>query len=223
MGKLYGIGVGPGDPELLTLKAYKILNQADVIFCPEKKKGAGSFAFDIIKEHIKDSKAQIVNLEYPMHYKGDELKKMWEENGRLISEYLKGDKTGAFITLGDPSVYSTFMYTLPYIEAFGTETEVVPGIPSFCAAAAISKIPLTAWDEDLVIAPVRKNNAADLEKLLTEHEALVSAIQASGRENSFVLVEKAGTKEQRLIREYQTLKEEPVPYLSLMILKSQKQ
>ena len=68
MGKLYGIGVGPGDPELLTLKAYKILNQADVIFCPEKKKGAGSFAFDIIKEHIKDSKAQIVNLEYPMHY-----------------------------------------------------------------------------------------------------------------------------------------------------------
>ena len=64
-----------------------------------------------------------------MHYKGDELKKMWEENGRLISEYLKGDKTGAFITLGDPSVYSTFMYTLPYIEAFGTETEVVPGNP----------------------------------------------------------------------------------------------
>ena len=78
-GIFYGIGVGPGDPELLTLKAYKILNQADVIFCPEKKKGAGSFAFDIIKEHIKDSKAQIVNLEYPMHYKGDELKKMWEE------------------------------------------------------------------------------------------------------------------------------------------------
>lgn len=56
MGKLYGIGVGPGDPELLTLKAYKILQKADVIFCPEKKKGAGSFAFDIIKEHIKTAK-----------------------------------------------------------------------------------------------------------------------------------------------------------------------
>ena len=120
MGKLYGIGVGPGDPELLTLKAYKILQKADVIFCPEKKKGAGSFAFDIIKEHIKDSKARIVDLEYPMHYHGDELKKMWQENGRIISEYLKGEKTGAFITLGDPSVYSTFMDTLPYIEAFGT-------------------------------------------------------------------------------------------------------
>lgn len=235
MGKLYGIGVGPGDPELLTLKAYKILQQADVIFCPEKKKGAGSFAFDIIKEHIKDSKAQIVNLEYPMHYHGDELKKMWQENGRLIAEYLKGEKTGAFITLGDPSVYSTFMYTLPYIEAFGTETEVIPGIPSFCAAAAISRTPLTAWDEDLVIAPVRKNSPEDLTKLLTEHdnvvfmkpssdkEALLTAIKESGKENSFVLVEKAGTKEQRLIRDYKELKENDVPYLSLMILKAGKQ
>ena len=57
MGKMYGIGVGPGDPELLTLKAHRLLNEADVIFCPEKAKGAGSFAFDIIKEHLKHSKA----------------------------------------------------------------------------------------------------------------------------------------------------------------------
>lgn len=235
MGKLYGIGVGPGDPELLTLKAYKILQKADVIFCPEKKKGAGSFAFDIIKEHIKDSKARIVDLEYPMHYHGDELKKMWQENGRIISEYLKGEKTGAFITLGDPSVYSTFMYTLPYIEAFGTEIEVIPGIPSFCAAAAISRTPLTAWDEDLLVAPVRKNSPEDLTKLLKEHdnvvfmkpssdkEALLTAIKESGRENSFVLVEKAGTKEQRLICDCNELKENDIPYLSLMILKDQKQ
>lgn len=68
MGKLYGIGVGPGDPELLTLKAHRILNAADVIFCPEKEAGAGSFAFDIIQGLLKDTKAEIVNLVYPMHY-----------------------------------------------------------------------------------------------------------------------------------------------------------
>ncbi len=118
-----------------------------MIFCPEKKKGAGSFAFDIIKEHIKDSKAQIVNLEYPMHYKGDELKKMWEENGRLISEYLKGDKTGAFITLGDPSVYSTFMYTLPYIEAFWHRDRGEFRDPVLLCSSGYFQIPLTAWDE----------------------------------------------------------------------------
>ena len=99
-----------------------------------------------------------------------------------------------------------FMYTLPYIEAFGTEIEVIPGIPSFCAAAAISRTPLTAWDEDLLVAPVRKNSPEDLTKLLKEHdnvvfmkpssdkEALLTAIKESGRENSFVLVEKVGTK-----------------------------
>ena len=65
MGKLYGIGVGPGDPELLTMKAHRILHQADVIFCPEKEAGAGSFAFDIIEELVKDAKAEIVNLVYP--------------------------------------------------------------------------------------------------------------------------------------------------------------
>ena len=86
MGKMYGIGVGPGDPELLTLKAHRLLNEADVIFCPEKAKGAGSFAFDIIKEHLKHSKAEIVNLVYPMHYHGKEmhaaLRSIYRENGQ---------------------------------------------------------------------------------------------------------------------------------------------
>ena len=62
-----------------------------------------------------------------------------------------------FITLGDPAVYSTFMYTLPYIEEAGVEVEVVPGVTSFCAVADSMKIPLVAWNEDLVVAPVRKN------------------------------------------------------------------
>ena len=73
MGKLYGIGVGPGDPELLTLKAYKILNQADVIFCPEKKKGAGSFAFDIIKEHNMRLVAHVVKKYQCQDYDTEDL------------------------------------------------------------------------------------------------------------------------------------------------------
>ena len=99
MGKLYGIGVGPGDPELLTLKAHRILNAADVIFCPEKEAGAGSFAFDIIQGLLKDTKAEIVNLVYPMHYHGSQLREMWKQNAGCIAQYLNGDRTGAFITL----------------------------------------------------------------------------------------------------------------------------
>ena len=233
MGKLYGIGVGPGDPELLTLKAYRILKEADVIFCPEKEAGAGSFAFDIIKDLLKDTKARIVNLVYPMHYHGVKLRRMWEENAALIAGELKEDGTGAFITLGDPAVYSTFMYTLPYMEQAGVEVEVVPGITSFCAVADSMKMPLVAWDEDLVVAPVRKNSGEDLGKVLREHdnvvlmkpssnqEALIQAIRENHLEDNFVLITKSGTGEERLVTDFEELKQYDIPYLSTIIIKRQ--
>ena len=234
-GTLYGIGVGPGNPRLMTYLAVDTIKRCPVIAVPADGKGK-AVAYKIASGIVEDLDAkECLNLSTPMTKDKAILDAAYQTAADTIIEQLEQGKDVACLTLGDPTIYSTYIYIHRLVKAKGYETEIVNGIPSFCAAAAISKIPLTAWDEDLVIAPVRKNNAADLEKLLTEHEnvvlmkpstdseALVSAIQASGRENSFVLVEKAGTKEQRLIREYQTLKEEPVPYLSLMILKSQKQ
>lgn len=231
MGKMYGIGVGPGDPELLTLKARRILGEADIIFCPEKIKGAGSFAFDIIKGLLDNSNAEIVNLVYPMQPHGMGLQDMWEENAHCIAEHLQGDRTGAFITLGDPSVYSTFMYTLPYIERKGVAVEVVPGVPSFCAVAAAVKMPLVARDEDLVVVPVRKNSGEDLIKILREHDnvvlmkpssnrkALLDALRENQLEDCFVLVTKSGTAEERLITDFAELEQYEIPYLSTVIVK----
>lgn len=233
MGKLYGIGVGPGDPELLTLKAHRILNEADVIFCPEKEAGAGSFAFDIIKELLVNTEAEIVNLVYPMHYHGLKLREMWEQNAGCIAEHLKGERTGAFITLGDPAIYSTFMYTLPYIEAVGVDVEVVPGITSFCAVADSMKMPLVAWNEDLVIAPVRKNSSDDLGRVLNEHnnvvlmkpstdqQALLQALRENHLEDKFVLITKTGTGEERLVTDFRELEQYDIPYLSTVIVKKQ--
>ena len=233
MGTLYGIGVGPGDPELLTLKAHRILGEADVIFCPEKKKGAGSFAYDLIKGLLKDAGAEIVNLVYPMHYHGDRLQEMWKENAAQIAECLSGNRIGAFITLGDPAVYSTFMYTLPYIEQAGVDVEVVPGITSFCAVADSMKMPLVAWDEDLVVAPVRENSSEDLGRILREHDnvvlmkpsanqqALLQAIRENHLEDHFVLVTKSGTGEERLVTDFAELEQYEIPYLSTVIIKRQ--
>lgn len=233
MGKLYGIGVGPGDPELLTLKAHRVLHEADVIFCPEKESGAGSFAFDIIEGLLKHTKAEIINLVYPMHYQGEELREMWERNAQCIAEHMGGERTGVFITLGDPAVYSTFMYTLPYIEEAGICVEVVPGIPSFCAVANTMKMPLMAWDEDLVVAPVRKNSSKDLGKILREHDnivlmkpavnqkALVEAIRDNHLEDRFVLVTKSGTGEERVVTDFSELEQYDIPYLSTVIIKKQ--
>lgn len=232
MGKLYGIGVGPGDPELLTLKAYRILNQVDVIFCPEKEAGAGSLAYDIIKELIKESKAEVVNLVYPMHYHGEKLRKMWQINADFIAKRLEGEQNGAFITLGDPSVYSTFMYILPYIENTGIEVQAVPGITSFCAAANSMNIPLAAWNQNLVIAPVRKNSREYLKKLIKDHDnvvlmkpsadqqAIVELIQENNLEDSFALMTKAGTDEEQMITDFTELKQYDIPYLSTIIIKN---
>ena len=233
MGKMYGIGVGPGDPELLTIKAHRILGEADVIFCPEKKEGAGSFAFDIIKGFITNPQTEIVNLVYPMHYQGDKLRALWEENARCIAGHLAGERTGAFITLGDPAVYSTFMYTLPYIEREGVEVEGVPGVPSFCAVAGGMKIPLAAWDEDLIVAPVRKNSRENLGTILKEHdnvvlmkpsadqEALIEALRDNHLEEQFVLVSKSGTGKERVVTDFAELMQYEIPYLSTVIVKKQ--
>jgi len=233
MGKLYGIGVGPGDPELLTLKAHRLLNEADVLFCPQKEDGADSFAFDIIKGLLKNAETEIVNLVYPMNYHGERLRELWEKNACEIAGRLEGDKIGVFITLGDPAVYSTFMYTLPYIEAHGIPVEVVPGIPSFCGVADSVKWPLVAWNEKLLIAPVRKNSSEDLGKLLKEHEnvvlmkpsankeALIQAMEENHLEEHFVLVAKYGTGEEQRITDFEELKTFDIPYLSTMIIKKQ--
>ena len=231
MGKLYGVGVGPGDPELITLKALRILREADVIFCPEKEEGAGSFAFEIIKEHLTEKKQEIVNLVYPMHYRGGHLQEAWEKNAGCIAGHLKGERTGVFLTLGDPSVYSTFMYTLPYISAAGVETEVIPGIPSFCAAAAAAQIPLVSWNENLVIMPVRKNGSVSLGKVMEENDnvvlmkpsadkgALLQALAGHSREMCFRLVSRAGTDGQTVIGNPEELLSGEIPYLSTVIVK----
>lgn len=233
MGKLYGIGVGPGDPELVTLKAQRILLEADVIFCPEKEEGSGSIAFHIIKGLLQNSKAEIVNLVYPMHYHGMCLQKIWRENALRIAKRLEGNCSGAFITLGDPTVYSTFMYALPYIEAEGVAVEVVPGVPSFCAVAASRKMPLASWNENLMVVPVRKNSSEELGKILREHDnivlmkpsankqAFIQAMRENHLEDRFVLVTKSGTEEEQQIVDLKQLEEYDIPYLSTIIVKKQ--
>lgn len=233
MGKLYGVGVGPGDPELLTVKAHRILSEADVVFCPEKEKGAGSFAYDIVKDILERRTACIVNLVYPMHDHGERLRGMWEENARCMAGYLDGERTGAFITLGDPAVFSTFMYTLPYLEQAGVEVEAVPGITSFCAVADSVKMPLASRDEELLVVPVGRNSGEDLVKIIRDHdnvvlmkpsanqEALLHAIRENHMEQNFVLVTKSGTGEERLITDFAELEQYEIPYLSTVIIKRQ--
>ncbi|MEA1975218.1 MAG: precorrin-2 C(20)-methyltransferase [Bacillota bacterium] len=229
--KLYGIGVGPGDSEYLTIKGKRIINEVDILLCPIKSLTSESFAFNIIKEHIENEKLEIVNLLYPMVYDENELENMWQKNGEIINSYLEKKKNIAFITLGDTTVYSTFMYTLPYINKALMELEIIPGITSFCAVASEIQQPLMLWEESLKIIPVRKNDKNQLNEAIKNNENLVlmkpsnnpieiiKMLKENNLEDKFMLISKVGTDDEMLIRDIKTLENEKLPYLSTIIIK----
>ena len=152
-GKLYGIGVGPGDPELLTLKAKRILDEADIIAVPVKEAGEESTALEIIRPVVDLEYKSLLEVIFRMAKDKEERKKCRAAAcGQLTAELSKG-KNIAMITLGDVSVYSTYMYVNQYVAEHGFETEIIPGIPSFCSGAAAAQLPLMEGNESLVIVP----------------------------------------------------------------------
>lgn len=229
-GKFYGIGVGPGDPDLLTLKAIKILNDVDIIICPEKTEAAGSFAYDIAKKHIKKD-IKIMYLTFPMIYDEEELQRKWKENALRIAQKINEGKDVAFITLGDPTIYSTYMYLLPYLKKLDINIETIPGITSFCLAASNINMPIAEKEEGFCIVPLRKGDDDKLSKALDEFENIIimkpsnnckmvaDELRKRSLENKFILISKCGTDEQRIVTDIQVIKEEKIPYLSTIIIK----
>ncbi len=146
-GTLYGIGVGPGDPELITLKALKVLQRVPHIFASCSPKNTYSLALDIVRCHLNG--AGIEHLPFPMTKDPEVLQEAWEGNARRVLEVLDTGSDAAFVTLGDPLTYSTFGYLLKTLKRLRPSVRVVtiPGITSYSAAAALTHIPLAEGEE----------------------------------------------------------------------------
>ena len=165
-GIAYGVGVGPGDPELMTLKAVRLIKEADVIAVPGREtdiKDAAAYkiAAGAVPEIAEKTLLPIHFLHVKDRAKTDEEHK---KGAKLIEEYLDQGKNVVFITLGDSTIYCTFSYLQHYLEADGYQVELVSGIPSFCAAAARLGISLTEWNEPLHVIPAahKTEEALDL-------------------------------------------------------------
>ncbi len=156
VGVFIGIGVGPGDPELITLKAAKALKAADVICVPKSHAKKPSMALSMLKGILAERKkpAEILELVFPMTK--DELnnRKLWVENAAIVAEKAKKGNV-AFITLGDPMLYSTFLYLYECVKETypEIELEIIPGVTSVTAVAASSKLPLAEKEEVVTIIP----------------------------------------------------------------------
>lgn len=157
VGKLYGVGVGPGDPELITLKAYEILRIVDVVCAPKARVDRPSHALEVVKPLLQDAGKiqEILELIYPMIRDLGVLEAFWEMNSESIVSKLREGKDVAFVTMGDPMLYSTFIYTYRKVREKLPEAdvEVIPGVTSLTACAAASKMPIAEDDETVALIP----------------------------------------------------------------------
>lgn len=151
-GKLYGIGVGPGDSELMTVKAARLVGEADIIITPKTEKKDGSVALNIAQPYIQDH-TEIVPVVFPMVFHAETLSDAWLEAKNIIVSYLEAGKNVVFLTLGDPMFYSTYMYVYRLVENTGYEIETVPGVPAFCAIGSHLGYPIVEKEEVLAIVP----------------------------------------------------------------------
>lgn len=153
MAKLYGLGVGPGDPELMTLKAVRLIQESDIIAIPKSGQAVNA-AYTIAKGAVPDiDKKNIVEIPMPMTRDQAALEASHDAAAQQIIDYLKEGKDVAFLTLGDPSVYSTYIYIHDRVLHKGYEAQIVPGIPSFCAVSARLNEGLTEASSALHIIP----------------------------------------------------------------------
>ena len=157
-GILYGVGVGPGDPELITRKAQRIIAQAVVLAVPDKGSGEKT-ALTIVGE-LAEGK-EILLCDAPMVRDEAALDAAYEANADRGCALLDGGKDVAFLTLGDPTVYSTYLYLHRKVTARGYEAEIIPGVPSFCAVAARLGAALCEKSERLLIVPASHKDVDD--------------------------------------------------------------
>lgn len=217
MAKLYGVGVGPGDKELLTLKAVRVIESCDIIVAPSAMKGGSSIALNIAKDFITDDK-EVMIKQFPMG--GDEQEEKIFEAFKAIEEKLKEGKNIAFLTLGDPFVYSTYIYLLKYIEEHGFQVETVPGITSFCASASLAQKPLVIGENSLLILPasqvkeIKDEKYVVIMKVYKREEEVLKVLEEKGF--NYVYVKKAGREgEEILYKREEILNNQE--YMSLII------
>jgi len=229
---LYAVGVGPGDPELLTRKAERVLRQADVVLAPVSNPGEASVALDTVREFLDPARQEIIIHQFPMTSDKNRLIPAWREAAALIAESVQAGKDVAFITIGDPLLYSTFIYLLRIFRESYPQIviEVVPGISSINTSAAVACIPLAEADERIAIIPATVGMEKVVEALAGYDTVvllkvkpcfgeIVEALRKMGREGSTLFVERVGSSRQKVLTDFTEIAAQSPDYLSLMIIR----
>ncbi len=223
-GKLYGVGVGPGDKELLTLKAIRVLRESEVTAVPVMS-GGNRAAYEIVEEYVRDK--DILELPMPMTKDFARLEASYTAIAQRLEGILKEGKSIAFITLGDVTIYSTYARINRIVQKHGFETELVPGITSFCAAAARLNMPLCERGEPLIILPASYEQTENMlnargTKVLMKAGRRIGEVcdllRGKGLAEKSVMVECCGMENERIYKGLDDVGENS-SYFSIVIVK----
>lgn len=232
-GTLYGIGVGPGAEDLLTLRAVRLLARVDVILAAASPSNDYSAALETARAHLRPD-VEIVRLEFPMTRDKARLHAAWTTAAATTASLLRQGRNCAFLTIGDPLVYSTFAYLMRTLKEVAPEcaVEIVPGITSFQAAAAATGTVLCEAGENLLVLP-GINDAGTLERGLGMADNAVilkayrnfpvirQAMRAAGRAGACIFASRVERAETHIAHGLDGLPDKP-PYMSLILSPARK-
>lgn len=226
-GTLFGIGVGPGSPDLMTLRAVERLGRADVILAAASPRNEHSVALSIARPYLRPG-VETLRLDFPMTRDKAVLREAWDKNAALAAAQLRQGKNAAFLTLGDPLVYSTFGYLLRTLQALMPDlpVDIVPGVTSFQAAAAHTGTILCEGKEALHVLPgildgealkdcLDHPGRAVILKAYRNFPAIRASLEAAGRADDAVFVSQLGLEGETVRRGMRDV--DKPPYLSLVI------
>ncbi|NLY21265.1 MAG: precorrin-2 C(20)-methyltransferase [Tissierellia bacterium] len=213
MRKLYGIGTGPGASDLLTVRAVNVLESADMIFAPNNK--GKNMALDTCKPYIKTKR--IVMIDFPM---GNVTEKHYIDAMELIHEEIGENQIGAFLNIGDSTIYSTFMNMVLTNLKEDMEVELVPGIPSFVGAANAVKRNLTLKGENFLLCDepseeiLNSVESVAILKTFKEKQETLEMLENNGF--NYVYVSNASQENQKVLYEKEEILSEE-NYISLIL------
>lgn len=236
IGTLYVIGVGPGDPELLTLKAVRLLQETSCICVPKGREEGSSLALSIVEKAVDLKSKTIIEAYFPMRktkLQGHEaeLDTKWRQTVEAVSNKLLAGTDTAFITIGDPTFYSTFFYLYDRLLELVPDlsVEFIPGISSINAAASRAKLCLALADEKIAVLPATYTDGIreTLEKfdtvvLMKVHRVFFLVRELLGDmgllDKAHYIV-RAGMEDERIFDDLRKVKEEDLNYFSLVVVK----
>ncbi len=229
-GVLYGIGVGPGDPDLMTIKAVNTIKEVDIVFTAASTKNDFSLAINIAEKFLSEN-SEVKTLYFPMTKDMEVSDKAWQENTDEIAAELKKGKSAAFLTLGDPMTYSTFGYILKYMKRDYPDTpvEIIPGITSYQAAAARTKTILVEGEESFLLTSgafggerirgLKKIENVALLKAYKNVDDITLALEENNMLKKSFGISKCGREGEEIIEDIRELSKRDPDYWTLILAK----